>query len=175
MDQINGWPKQLLCLCAMMGSCRELFGHFVLMSEVSSAVVSCKLPLNYAHSSSVYLFLFLLVCFSFFSFALCSHFIIVSFFFLFLWTFICYRYPSFWPAISRSDPFVGNHCIFNPDLDNGTVTVSFAPGLFAALRTFMSLTLCIPPPPVTNYSHTDQCRAMLQQKLCLYHIFNFKF
>lgn len=162
MDQINGWPKQLLCLCAMMGSCRELFGHFVLMSEVSSAVVSYILPLNDAHSSSVYLFLFLLVCFSFFSFALCSHFIIVSFFFvsLFLWTFICYRYPSFWSAISRSDPFVGNHCIFNPDLDNGTVTVIFAPGLFAALRTFMSLTLCIPPPLlplIATLTNAEQC------------------
>lgn len=42
MDQINGWPKQLLCLCVMMGSCRELFGHFVLMGEVSSAVVLYK-------------------------------------------------------------------------------------------------------------------------------------
>lgn len=31
------------------------------MNEVSSAVVSCKLPLNYAHSSSLYLFLFLLL------------------------------------------------------------------------------------------------------------------
>lgn len=55
MDQINGWPKQLLCLCAMTGSCREQFGHFVLMSEVSSAVVSCKLPII---TPSLYPFLF---------------------------------------------------------------------------------------------------------------------
>lgn len=39
---------------------------------------------------------------------------------------------------------MGNYCIFNPDLDNGTVTVVFAPGLFTALRLLLSLTLCIP-------------------------------
>lgn len=96
-------------------------------------------PLLFVHILSLYLFFF------------------VS---LFLWTFICYRYPSFWSAISRSDPFVGNHCIFNPDLDNGTVTVIFAPGLFAALRTFMSLTLCIPPPPlplIATLTNAEQC------------------
>lgn len=42
----------------MTGSCREQFRHFVLMSEVSSAVQSCKPPLNHAHSCSLYLFLF---------------------------------------------------------------------------------------------------------------------
>lgn len=46
----------------MTGSRREQFRHFVLMSEVSSAVASCKPPLNYAHSCplcrfSLYVFL----------------------------------------------------------------------------------------------------------------------
>lgn len=103
----------------MMGSCRELFGHFVLMSEVLSAVVSCKLPLNFAHSSSLYLFVFLplwfsLLLFVHFDSSLCQIF--------FLWKFMCYHYPSFWSAISRSDPFDMNCYIFNPDLDNGTVS-----------------------------------------------------
>lgn len=154
MDQINGWPKHLLCLCAMTGSCRVQFGHFVLMSEVSSAVVFCKLPLNYAHSFSVYLFIFLL----FISFSLLLFVQIVLVIFWHLGTLICYCHPwSATPAISSSDPFIGNYCIFNPDLDNGTVTVIFASGLFAALRPFTSLTLCIP-----RY----QFRAMLQQILC---------
>lgn len=150
----------------MMGSCRELFGHFVLMSEVLSAAVSCKLPLNFAHSSSLYLFLFLLLWFSLLLFvhfdsSLCQ--------FFFLWKFMCNHNPSFWSAISRSDPFDVNCYIFNPDLDNGAATVIFAPGLFTALRQSMSLTLCIPP----YFNHTEQCRATLQQKLCLYHIFKF--
>lgn len=40
----------------MTGSRREQFRHFVLMSEVSSAVASCKPPLNYAHSCPLYRF-----------------------------------------------------------------------------------------------------------------------
>lgn len=72
------------------------------------------------------------------------------------------RHPSFWPAISRSDPFVRIHCIFNPDLDNGTVTVIFAPGLFPALRPFMSLTLCFHPPTpplpiIAELPNAEQC------------------
>lgn len=87
--------------------------------------------------------------------ALCKHFIAI---FLHLWTFNYCCLPSFWPAISRSDPFVRNHCIFNPDLDNGTVTVIFAPGLFAALRPFMSLTLCIPLLPIiATLTNSEQC------------------
>lgn len=82
---------------------------------------------------------------------------------------MCYHNPSFWSAISRSDPFDVNCYIFNPDLDNGTATVIFAPGLFTALRPSMSLTLCIPH----YFNHTEQCRATLQQKLRLYHIFKF--
>lgn len=173
MDQINGWPKQLLCLCAMTGLCREQFGHFMLMGEVSSAVVSCKPPLNYAHSLylSFYVFLFST---SFSASLPCSLYLFYPSFLSTFWTFVCCCHPSFWLAISRSDPFIGNHCIFNLDLDNGTVTVIFAPGLFAALRPFMSLTLCIPP--VTNYSHTDQFRAKATTEIMSmrHHIFDVK-
>lgn len=160
MDQINGWPKQLLCLCAMTGSCREQFGHFVLMSEVSSAVLSCKPPLNCAYRSTLYLFLCLLLfLFLFSSFPqLFVHILFPFFFFEHVWTFICYCHPSFGPAISRSDPFIGNYCIFNPDLDNGTLTVIFAPGLCAALRPFLSLTLCIHPLPIiASLTNSEQC------------------
>lgn len=121
MDQINGWPKQLPCLCAMTGSCREQFRHFVLMSEVSSAVVSCKPALNYTHSS--YLFLFMLHSHCFFS-QLSVHITFPFFCTPFEHTFVYYHF-WFSPALSKSDPFVGNYCIFNPDLDNGTVTVIF--------------------------------------------------
>lgn len=48
----------------------------------------------------------------------------VVFFTLFKYTFLYYRF-WFSPAIGKSDPFVWNYCIFNPDLDNGTVTVIF--------------------------------------------------
>lgn len=70
MDQINGWPKQLPCLCAMTGSCREQFRHFVLMSEVWSAVIFCKPTLNYAntvHSFSLSPFFFPHLLFFFFT------------------------------------------------------------------------------------------------------------
>lgn len=131
----------------MTGSCREQFRHFVLMSEVSSAVVSCKLPLNYAHS-----FLFLL------SPSLLSSSIFISHCLVPLNIDLLFCHPSFRPAISRSDPLVGNYCIFNPDLDNGTVTVIFAPGLFAALRPFVSLTLCIPLLPIiVTLTNSEQC------------------
>lgn len=123
MDQINGWPKQLPCLFAMTGSRREQFRHFVLMSEVSSAVASCKPPLNYAHSCPLYRF-------SLYVFLLRPVLVSLN------------------THISRSDPFVGNYCIFNPDLDNDAVTVIFAPGPFAALRPLLSLTLCIPSLPI---------------------------
>lgn len=59
-----------------------------------------------------------------------------------------FSFFKFGPHISRSDPFVGNYCIFNPDLDNDAVTVIFAPGPFAALRPLLSLTLCIPSLPI---------------------------
>lgn len=140
MDQINGWPKQLLCLCAMTGSCREQFGHFVLMSEVEWRAA------NHPYTMAIAPLFFYI---SFFclpvrpSPARGTHFI--SFFLFYLWTwFIRYCHPSFGSDLSRSDPFIGNYCIFNPDLDNSTVTVIFAPGLCAALRPFLSLTLCIP-------------------------------
>lgn len=138
----------------MSGSCREQFGHFVLMTEVSSVVVSCKLPLNDAWkflSSSISLFYLVLSASS----ALCKK---IIYQFYFLWTSICYCHPSFRPARCRSDPFVGNYCIFNPDLDNGTLTVIFASGLFAALRQFMSLTLCISSLPIIEtLTNSKQC------------------
>lgn len=60
-DQISGWPKQLLCLCAVMGSRQELFGLFLLTSEVSRAVISRKTLLNvspfFSFFSSSFLFL----------------------------------------------------------------------------------------------------------------------
>lgn len=179
MDQINRWPKQLPCLCAVMRSCQELFGHFVLMSEVSSGVVFGKLPPNHASSSSLCLFLlfFSLTPFFFFfiSISLCSHFITDFFSSLLLKPHICCCcYPSFRPAISRSDPFVGgvggDHCIFNPDLDNGAVTVIFLLLGYLVLRGRPCHSHSVTPPPtlpsllVTNYSRADQCPAMLQEK-----------
>lgn len=161
MDQINGWPKHLLCLCAMTGSCREQFGHFVLMSEVSSAVVFCKLPLNYAHSSSVYLFIFLL--FYFYSSAVSTD--CISHFW-YLGTLFCYCHPwSATPAISRSDPFVGNYCIFNPDLDNGhSHFCSWAISCFEAVHVTHTL---YPLLPIQSNATTD-----IMSMQC--HIFNFK-
>lgn len=109
------------------------------MSEVLSAVLSCKT---------------LKPCLQFVS--LCIS------FFIYLWTHVHsfhffvvdLNYHLLVPAFIRgqlpvrSDLFTGNHCIFNPDLDNGTVTVIFAPGLLTALRPLLSLTLCIPPIPI---------------------------
>lgn len=127
----------------------------------------------------------LFVCFSltpffffFISISLCSHFITDFFFSLLLKPHICCcYYPSFWPAISRSDPFVrgggwsgGDHCIFNPDLDNGALTVIFLLLGYLALRGRPCHSHSVTPPPtlpsllVTNYSRADQCPAMLQEK-----------
>lgn len=115
----------------------------------------------------------LFICFSFYFF-LCFSLRILSVIFYYLWTFICYFHPSFGPAISRSDPCVGNYCIFNPDLDNGTVTVIFAPGLFAGLRPFMSLTLCVPPLPIIATHWPIQSHAKTVIMSMQHHIFNFK-
>lgn len=108
--------------------------------------------------SSLYLFPLLFLSLFVSPSLLCSLYTFYQFFYRHLWTFICFCHPSICPAISRSDPFIGNHCIFNPDLDNGTVTVISAPGLLAALRPFVSLTLCIPLLPIiVTLTNWEQC------------------
>lgn len=76
-----------------------------------------------------------------------------------------YCHPLFRPAISRSDPFVGNYCIFNLDLDNGTMTVIFCSWAICCFEgVHVTHTLY---PAVANYSHTDQFREILRQRWCL--------
>lgn len=137
-----------------MGLCREVFGHFVLMSEVSTAAVFCRLQLNYAPLSSLHLVLLLLLL------LLLSHsFVHISLLVVssFPCALACHCLPSFRPAISTSDPLVRNCCIFNPYLDNGAVTVTFALELFSALRPFMSLTLYMPLLPVIDTLTNPEC------------------
>lgn len=94
MDQIKWWPKQLPCLGAVMGSCREQFRLFALMREVMNAAVSRNLPLIYACRHFPFPLCFLRLFTSILaSFAL----VLFPFFVSSLIT-----SPLIWPAASRS-------------------------------------------------------------------------
>lgn len=125
MDQINGWPKQLPCLSAMTGSCREPFRHFVLMSFKCCSVLHAAPKL--CQKCPLYL-----------SFSLCSSLMID------ILVPINYLFSTF----VMGKPSLGLIVYFYSCLGNGSLSAIFAPGVFAALRPFLSLTLCIPSLPI---------------------------
>lgn len=78
-----------------------------------------------------------------------------------IWTLISFIRP----AISRSDPFVGNYYIFNPDLDNGTVTVIFCSWAICCSEADLVTHTLSPLFPIIASLTSPQ-----QQNFCLRHI-----